>query len=192
MTLAVVLIAAYLLGSIPTSYIVVYRYTGRDIRSMGTGNPGAMNVLDSVGLRPAIIVGAIDVLKGMAAVGVAYIAGASDMQAVMAAAVAIIGHDYSVFMRLHGGNGTATAVGTLAFLLPLPTIIAASFAASAVLVIGSRRIAGMAGLLSVPALALWFDAPYVKVLGSVLLLTIIALKIIRFEGFSRAKVRHDE
>ncbi|HJM74666.1 MAG TPA: glycerol-3-phosphate acyltransferase [Dehalococcoidia bacterium] len=192
MTLAVVLVAAYLLGSIPTSYIVVYRYTGRDIREMGTGNPGAMNVFDSVGLRPAIIVGVIDVLKGMAAVGVAYIAGASDLQAVLAAAVAIMGHDYSVFLRLHGGNGTATAVGALAFLVPLPTIIAASFAAAAVLVVGSRRIAGMAGLLSVPALAFWFDAPDTKVLGSILILTITALKIIRFEGFSRAKVRYDE
>jgi glycerol-3-phosphate acyltransferase PlsY len=192
MTLAVVLVAAYLLGSIPTSYVVVYAYTGRDIREMGTGNPGAMNVLDSVGLRPAIISGVGDVLKGMAAVGVAYIAGASDLQAVIAASVAIIGHDYSVFLRLHGGNGTATAVGAMAMLLPIPTIIAASFAATAVLVVGSRRVAGTAGLLSVPVLAFWFDAPDVKVLGAILLLTIITLKIIRFEGFSRAEVRYDE
>jgi glycerol-3-phosphate acyltransferase PlsY len=192
MTLAVVLVAAYLLGSIPTSYVVVYAYTGRDIREMGTGNPGAMNVLDSVGLRPAIISGVGDVLKGMAAVGVAYIAGASDLQAVIAASVAIIGHDYSVFLRLHGGNGTATAVGAMAMLLPIPTIIAASFAATAVLVVGSRRVAGTAGLLSVPVLAFYFEEPTVRVLGAILLLTIITLKIIRFEGFSRAEVRYDE
>ena len=49
MTFAAVLVVAYLLGSIPTSYIVVYRLTGRDIRSMGSGNPGTMNVLDTVG-----------------------------------------------------------------------------------------------------------------------------------------------
>ena len=52
MTLAGILLAAYLIGSFPTSYIVVYRLTGRDIRTMGSGNPGAMNVWDSVGFRP--------------------------------------------------------------------------------------------------------------------------------------------
>ena len=64
MTLTVVLAAAYLLGSIPTSYIVVYRYTGCDIRTLGSGNPGAMNVLDTLGFVPAIIAGSGDILKG--------------------------------------------------------------------------------------------------------------------------------
>lgn len=192
MTFAVVLVAAYLLGSIPTSYIVVYRYTGRDIRTMGTGNPGTMNVLDSVGTRPAILVGVVDILKGMAAIGVAYLAGANDMQAVIAAAVAILGHDYSVFLRLNGGNGTATAVGALAALLPVATFVAFSLSLTALFVLGSRRIAGLIGLLTVPVLAFWFGAPDMKVLGSIVLLTITALKIIRFEGFSRAKVPYDQ
>lgn len=192
MTFAVVLVAAYLLGSIPTSYIVVYRYTGRDIRTMGTGNPGTMNVLDSVGTRPAILVGVVDILKGMAAIGVAYLAGANDMQAVIAAAVAILGHDYSVFLRLNGGNGTATAVGALAALLPVATFVAFSLSLTALFVLGSRRIAGLIGLLTVPVLAFWFGAPDMKVLGSIVLLAITALKIIRFEGFSRAKVPYDQ
>ncbi len=186
MTLALVLVAAYLLGSIPTSYIVVYRITGRDIRTMGTGNPGTMNVLDSVGVRPAVFVGLVDILKGMAAVGVAYLAGASDMQAVIAAAVAIMGHDYSVFLRLNGGNGTATVVGGLAGLLPIATFIAFSISLTALLFIGSRRIAGLIGLLVVPVLAYWFGASDVKVIGSLVLLTLTAIKIFRFEGFSHA------
>ncbi|MEE8337097.1 MAG: glycerol-3-phosphate acyltransferase [Dehalococcoidia bacterium] len=191
MTFAVVLVAAYLLGSIPTSYIVVYRRTGRDIRTMGTGNPGMMNVLDSVGLRPAMLVGVVDILKGMAAIGVAYMAGASDMQAVIAGAVAIMGHDYSVFLRLNGGNGTATAVGALAALLPVATFVAFSLSLAALLVFNSRRIAGMVGMAMVPVLAFWFGAPDMKVIGSIVLLTLIAVKIFRFEGFTHEKAPYD-
>ena len=192
MTFAVVLVAAYLLGSIPTSYIVVFRKTGRDIRTMGTGNPGMMNVLDSIGLRPAILVGVVDILKGVAAIGVAYMAGASDMQAVIAGGVAIMGHDYSVFLRLNGGNGTATAVGALAALLPVATFVAFSLSLAALLVLSSRRMAGMVGMGMVPVLGYWFGAPDMKVIGSIVLLALIAVKIFRFEGFTHQKVPYDQ
>ena len=192
MTFAVVLVAAYLLGSIPTSYIVVFRKTGRDIRTMGTGNPGMMNVLDSIGLRPAILVGVVDILKGVAAIGVAYMAGASDMQAVIAGGVAIMGHDYSVFLRLNGGNGTATAVGALAALLPVATFVAFSLSLAALLVLSSRRMAGMVGMGMVPVLGYWFGAPDMKVIGSIVLLALIAVKIFRFEGFTHQKAPYDQ
>ena len=192
MTFAVVLVAAYLLGSIPTSYIVVFRKTGRDIRTMGTGNPGMMNVLDSIGLRPAILVGVVDILKGVAAIGVAYMAGASDMQAVIAGGVAIMGHDYSVFLRLNGGNGTATAVGALAALLPVATFVAFSLSLAALLVLSSRRMAGMVGMGMVPVLGYWFGAPDMKVIGSIVLLALIAVKIFRFAGFTHQKAPYDQ
>lgn len=214
MTLAVVLIAAYLIGSIPTSYLVVYRFTGRDIRTIGSGNPGAMNVLDSVGVLPALIVGVGDIVKGMAAVGVAYVAGAGDPEAVAAAMVAVAGHNYSVFLRLHGGNGMATMVGGLGALLPIETFIATALAVSlwfvlrSVHVVGalglpgmsglndwsgswSRRVGGLVGLTALPALAYWFDAPTVKLVGVVLLLTLTTVKIWRFEGFSPDRARPD-
>ena len=191
MTLAVVLVAAYLLGAIPTSYIVVYGFTGRDVRSMGSGNPGTMNVLDTVGVLPAFLVGIGDILKGMAAVGIAYALGLSDLEAVAAAAVAVIGHDYSVFLRLHGGNGTAAAVGGFAAMLPLETAIAISAAAVALVVLRSRRLAGVIGLALVPTLAYWFDAPDTRLLGVFVLLAVMAFKILRFEGLSPARVRSD-
>lgn len=214
MTLAVVLIAAYFIGAIPTSYLVVYRVTGRDIRTIGSGNPGAINVLDSVGVMPALIVGLGDIVKGMAAVSVAYFIGVSDSGAVAAAMVAIAGHNYSVFLRLHGGNGMATMVGGMAALLPIETFIGTSLAVSlwfvlrslhVVSAIGlpampgldewsdawSRRIGGLAGLASVPALAYWFDAPDVKLVGVLLMLILTTVKIWRFEGFSPDRARSD-
>ena len=164
-----------------------------------------MNVLDSVGLMPALIVGLGDVVKGMAAVSVAYFVGVGDAEAVAAAMVAVAGHDYSVFLRLHGGNGMATMVGGLAALLPIETFIGTSLAVSlwfvlrSLRIIGairwsygrSRRIAGLIGLASLPALAYWFDAPEVKLIGVVLLLTFTTVKIWRFEGFRPVRVRSD-
>ena len=184
MTLAVVLVLAYLLGSIPTSYIVVYRLTGRDIRTMGTGNPGTMNVLDSVGFGAALLVGAGDIAKGMAVVGVAYVAGLGDTAAVLAALCAVAGHDFSIFMRLDGGNGTAPAVGAIAALLPLPTAVAVGLAILVWLAVRSRRLAGIAGMLAVPGIAYALDAGDTRVVGALVLLTVTALKIIQSEGFS--------
>src|SRR3990172_3779600 len=137
-----VLAMAYLLGSIPTSYLVVHLLTGRDVRSIGNGNPGTMNVWDNVGLTPALLVAVGDVGKGMAAVGIAYLAGLHDVEAVLAALVAVAGHDYSVFLRFHGGNGTAAAVGGLFALVPAATLPAAAPAFAVLIGTRLKRLSG--------------------------------------------------
>ncbi len=189
MTLPIALAVAYLLGAIPTSYIVVYLATGRDIRSIGNGNPGTMNVWDNVGAVPAVVVGLGDVGKGMAAVGVAYWLGFGDFVAISCGLLAVLGHDYSIFLRFHGGNGTAAAVGALLALVPEATMPAAAVAIALTVVTRSKRAGGLVGLLLVPALAAWQDYPNILVLGVVALLTVVALKIIRFEGFTPARSR---
>lgn len=189
MTLPIAFAVAYLLGAIPTSYIVTYLLTGRDIRSLGNGNPGTMNVWDNVGALPAVIVGLGDVGKGMAAVTVAYWLGFGDVVAVACGLLAVMGHDYSLFLRFHGGNGTAAAVGALLALVPEATIPAAGVAMAITIVLHSKRIGGLIGLLLVPALAAWQDYPDVRILGVVILLTVVALKIIRFEGFTPERTR---
>ena len=189
MTVAVALAVAYLLGSIPTSYVVVHLFTGRDVRTVGNGNPGMMNVWDNVGLRPAILVGLGDIGKGMAAVGVTYWMGFGDTMAVVLAVTAVLGHDFSLFLRFHGGNGTAAAVGGLFALVPEASLPAAALAVAIFAVIRSKRMAGIIGLLTVPVLAYAQAYPDVKVVGVILLLTVVAVKIIRFEGFTPARTR---
>jgi len=185
-TLAIVLVVAYLLGSIPTSYIVVYRITGRDIRTIGTGNPGAMNVLDHVGRRVALLVGLGDILKGGAAVGIAYWAGLEHAAAISAGLAAVAGHDWSIFLRLHGGNGTATAVGAITALLPVATVLAVVVTLLVYFALHSRRLAGLIGLGAAPAIAYWLNADSALIYGSLLLIGLTVLKIIRFEGFTPA------
>jgi len=184
---AAVLLAAYVLGAIPTSYVVVYALTGRDVRSMGSGNPGTMNVLDSVGVRAALIVAIGDIVKGMAAVTLAYAAGLSDTVAVLAGMTAVLGHDYSMFLRFDGGNGTAAAFGALLALLPRETVLAAALGFTVWGLSRQRRIGGLVGLASFVPLWLMSPEPDVKIVGATVIVGFTMLKIIRFEGFAPAR-----
>jgi acyl phosphate:glycerol-3-phosphate acyltransferase len=188
-TLAIVLVVAYLLGSFPTSHVVVYYLKGRSIRTLGTGNPGTMNVWDTVGLRAAIAVAIGDIGKGMAAVGIAYYAGLGDGGAVLAALMAVLGHDFSIFLRLHGGNGTAAAVGGIIALVPAAALPSAGVAILLYPIIGSRRIAGLIGMALVPVLTYWHGLPEMKLLGVVLLLGVTVAKIVLSEGLTPARAR---
>ncbi|MEI6665547.1 MAG: glycerol-3-phosphate acyltransferase [Chloroflexota bacterium] len=187
MTLAAVLVVAYLLGSIPTSYIVVLRLTGRDVRTMGSGNPGTMNVLDSVGWKAAGLVAVGDIAKGVIAVLISYWLGFGDIEAVLAATAAVIGHDYSIFLRFDGGNGTAAVVGGLLALMPLETVGVAAIGVGLGVLLSSRRIGGVVAIMLLPPLAYASHVPDAKVLGAVALMGLTVLKIIRFEGFSPAR-----
>ncbi|MEZ4504113.1 MAG: glycerol-3-phosphate acyltransferase [Dehalococcoidia bacterium] len=189
MTVAVVIVAAYLLGSVPTSYIVVHRFTGRDIRTMGTGNPGTMNVLDSVGFRAAFLAGAGDVVKGMAAVGLALAVGLDDLGVVLTAFAAVVGHDYSVFLRFDGGHGTAAVIGSLLMLMPLEAGVAGSTGFALALLIRNRRIGGLVSMALLPALAVATDVPAVRVYGAFALMAFMLVQIVRDEGFSLSPVR---
>src|SRR5690606_4027242 len=168
-TLAIVIVTAYLLGSVPTSYIVVYRLTGRDIRTLGDGNPGTMNVWQNVGFWPAFLVAVGDVGKGAGAVSLAYFAGLGDMSAVIAGLIAVVGHDFSIFLRLQGGNGTAAAIGALFALVPQAALPAAGVAVLLFAAGRSKRFAGLVGLLMVPILTFYFDLPDVRLVGVLLL-----------------------
>jgi len=177
MSLPALLATAYLLGAIPTAYIVVRLVTGIDVRRIGSGNPGMMNVLDSVGFRWALVVGVADILKGIGAVGLAFLVGVTEFAAIVVAAVAVVGHDFSVFLRFRGGNGTATTIGGVAALLPLPTFIAFVVALAALPLVRSRRLAGLLGMVLVPVLGYLLGAPDAWVLGAVALLTLTSIKV---------------
>lgn len=189
MTLAMVLATAYLLGSIPTSYIIVHRLTGRDIRTIGNGNPGAMNVWDNVGGRPALAVAMGDIAKGMAAVGFAYWMGMSDGSAILAALVAIAGHDYSVFLRFDGGNGTAAAIGGLIALVPAAALSAAAIAIIVFAVVRSKRFAGLVSMASLPVIIYYFSYDERLLIGCVVIMLVVSLKIVRFEGLTPVRSR---
>ncbi len=117
-------VIAYLLGAIPFGYLIVRATTGTDIRATGSGNIGATNVLRTTGRAAGILTLLLDILKGYAAVWIAWRLTGGDALVASAAAVAVIlGHAYPVFLRFKGGKAVASTLG--AFLFLTPTAIAA-------------------------------------------------------------------
>lgn len=118
-----ILLLAYLFGAIPAGAWVA-RYYGVDIQKVGSGNTGATNILRTLGAGPAVLVAAFDVFKGGIAVLLARLFGIEGFLLGGVALAAVLGHNYSVFLRFTGGKGVATSFGTLLFLDPLVALLA--------------------------------------------------------------------
>jgi len=114
------IVIGYLLGSIPSAYIATRLATGRDIRRMGGGNVGGLNVYREVGAGPAAAVGIFDMGKGAAAVAIALWWLAVPPEFVLAAGLAVVvGHNWMVWLRFRGGKGMGVTIGALTVLLPV-------------------------------------------------------------------------
>jgi acyl phosphate:glycerol-3-phosphate acyltransferase len=115
MTFAIGIILSYLIGSIPTAYIVGKKLKGIDIREHGSGNVGATNVFRVLGKGPGIIVLFCDILKGTVVVTLlADILGLTDiLQRLILSLFVVGGHNWTVFLNFKGGKGIATSLGVL-------------------------------------------------------------------------------
>lgn len=113
---------SYLLGSIPTGYILG-SLAGVDVRQAGSGNVGATNVARVVGKRHGIFTLVADVAKGLVPVIVALSLGLTALATVAVGIAAFLGHLYPVFLQFRGGKGVATALGVFLGLAPWATLI---------------------------------------------------------------------
>ena len=114
--LALALMASYLLGSIPTGYLLVKWTKRMDIRTVGSGNIGATNALRTAGPSAGFVVLVLDFLKGAMATGLIprWVLGSSVSGSALACGfAAVVGHDFSCFLRFRGGKGVATTLGAL-------------------------------------------------------------------------------
>lgn len=115
--LLTVFVTAYLIGSIPTGYIIVKTFTGQDIRKVGSGSTGATNVKRVMGKKWFFIVMLLDALKGALPVVLAkYFATTFTgigLLPVVAAVAVILGHSKSIFLKFTGGKSVASGVGTI-------------------------------------------------------------------------------
>jgi glycerol-3-phosphate acyltransferase PlsY len=117
------LIFAYLCGSIPFAYIITKAVKKVDIRKVGSGNPGTTNVFRSVGKGAGIVVFILDILKGFVPVLFAVFIDDSFFYSMIVAALAIVGHIFTVFLNFNGGKGVATGFGVFLALIPLPSLV---------------------------------------------------------------------
>jgi acyl phosphate:glycerol-3-phosphate acyltransferase len=142
------LLAAYLLGAIPFGYLLVKLKTGADVRSSGSGNIGATNVLRTSGRAAGIVTLLLDIGKGYLAVWLAgRLTGHSPGWMSAAALTVMAGHAYSVFLKFKGGKAVASFVGAFLCLTPLP------LAAVLVVFVGVVAGTGFISLASIIAAA---------------------------------------
>lgn len=116
-----VLVASYLLGTFPSAELVA-RSNGVDIRSEGSGNPGASNITRTLGWRWGVTVMVLDAGKGAIAAGLGWSVGGRAW-GYAALAAAVVGHMFPIWRRFRGGKGVATAGGGIAVLSPIVVVV---------------------------------------------------------------------
>jgi acyl phosphate:glycerol-3-phosphate acyltransferase len=118
-------IVAYALGSVPSAYLIVKMLSGKDVRREGSGNVGAMNSYEITGNKfIGFYVFLGDFAKGILAVLIAKLISGDDFFAISLAAVfAVLGHNFSIFLRFNGGRGLASAFGAMFLINPFPGVL---------------------------------------------------------------------
>ncbi len=124
-------IAAYLVGGIPFGLLLAKKFAGVDVKASGSGSIGATNVLrvvketdPALAKKLGIATLALDALKGVLVLAVAYFAGMSESTLWGIAVLAVVGHCFSPYLNFEGGKGIATGMGVMMFMLPYETLIA--------------------------------------------------------------------
>lgn len=178
------ILAAYLIGSIPFSFLVVKLVAGTDIRVQGSGNVGATNVARTAGRGPGIFALLLDIAKGYAVIVLArwvvaqpgwpFEAGPNPWQSrelwiALAGLIAVLAHMYPVWLRFHGGKGVATAAGVMLALNPI-VILGAMIVFAIVLL--AFRFVSLASIISAASLPVFMrflvqDAPFWRVVVSI-------------------------
>jgi len=153
------LVASYLLGAIPTSYLAGRLIRGIDLREHGSRNLGATNLYRVLGWRFAIPVGLLDAAKGLIPVLVfAPRVSDSEVFALVCGLTAVVGHVFSIFVGFQGGKGVATAAGVMLGLTPVALGVAAAVWAALVFLTGYVSVGSIAAAAVFPV-AVWLLEP---------------------------------
>ncbi len=146
---AVFMVIGYLLGTIPTGYLVA-KARGVDIQSSGSGNIGATNVMRTLGVLPGIVVVLVDPLKGAAAVLLPTLLGASNWAIALTALATVLGNNFNIMLRLRGGKGIATTVGVFFVINPLVSALCVLLGVFTILLSRYVSLGSMVALFAAP------------------------------------------
>jgi glycerol-3-phosphate acyltransferase PlsY len=157
MMVAILVLAAYLTGAFPTSYVVGRLVRGIDLRGHGSGNLGATNAFRLLGWKAAVPIVVIDVAKGwLPAFAFPFWDGRAAAEwALVYGAAAILGHVYSPYVGFRGGKGVATGAGAFLALAPVAVAIGLIVWLALVLATGYVSLASIAAAAVLPAAVAW-------------------------------------
>jgi glycerol-3-phosphate acyltransferase PlsY len=176
LAIALSILAAYVVGSIDFA-VIVARMHGIDIHNSGSGNPGASNVLRTLGKLPAAMVFLGDTMKGTIGAAMGMVAsGVADPQvhwAFAAGLAAVIGHCYPIFHRFKGGKGVATGGGVLLFTAPIAALIDIAVWAIVVKLTRTASIGSMVIVVITIPLLLWQGVDGLALLWVTLIILVV-------------------
>jgi glycerol-3-phosphate acyltransferase PlsY len=171
---ALILVIAYLFGSIPSAHLIS-RLKGIDIRKVGDGNIGSFNVFRHVGFTAGILTLVADTGKGALVIVLARILTTEQWLILLAGAVVVSGHIWTVFLNFKGGRGVATIVGVFLVLLPKEMPISFFLAVIVAFTTYNSIWIGVALFVSLPLLCYIFGEPLYLILYSIALPCIAGL-----------------
>lgn len=176
-----VLIGSYLVGSIPSAYLLVRLVKGVDIRKYGSGSVGGSNAGTTLGHWAMVVIGIFDIIKGATVVWLVFVALDLGIAiALLAGLCATIGHDWSIYLGFNGGKGISTILGTLLVIFPWGGLL---ILVSPIISWLLKSTAGSSiGLLLLPWLSLLLETDLVITWGSVAMILITALKRLEANG----------
>lgn len=155
----IAIVVSYLLGSVSFSIVIAKWIKGIDIRQHGSGNAGATNTLRVLGKGPGIAVFALDIVKGIAAVGIGHWLGDNGWIPVLCGLAAITGHNWPIWFGFKGGKGIATAIGIVVVLCFLPALYAGIVAIAAIALTRYVSLGSLLFALLTPLFVLLLDYP---------------------------------
>ncbi len=191
-TYIIIAILAYCIGSISFSVIISKKMAGFDVREQGSKNAGSTNVLRTVGKKAAILTLICDVLKGVVAIFIAWIAGivVSGLDKALLLEIAglavVIGHTFPIFFNFKGGKGVATSLGVLFMINWQIALICLVFALVLILVTRMVSVGSVTSAILFPVLALFLHTNYL-VPGNYLIFSIILAVFIAYNHRSNIK-----
>ncbi len=175
MTPALLALMGYAIGSIPFSFLVARLFGVKDVRTVGSGNVGATNVMRSAGKVPGILALVLDGLKGAGTVWIARAFSSSELEICLAGLFAVIGHLFPVWLGFQGGKGVATGAGLF---IPLaPGALGAAILVFVITLVAARYVslASILASLTLPVAAHFLGAgPTVSLTALVAALMVVA------------------
>ena len=171
----VLVVIAYLLGSVPTAYLLVRLAIGADIRSRGSGNVGGTNALRTAGWTIGVVVTLIDVGKGVAAVWLMRYYNPESAWIAAAVLAAVMGHCYPVWLKFNGGKGVATGFGAFLVIAPLSAFAALGLWVVVLLLSRWVSLASMVASAAFPLLLKLIDRPDLLTLAAVAAASVVII-----------------
>lgn len=170
------ILGAYLLGSIPFPVLISRWRKGIDVREYGSGNMGATNVLRVVGKGAGVLTLLADMGKGLVPVLLARNLELSPAMVGIVALATVLGHLYPLFAGFHGGKGVATGLGVFLGMMPIPTLL--TVGVWAICLIASRYVSlsSILASLSLPFLALPFSYPSIQIAFTALISLLVSYR----------------